>query len=73
MIARGSVNGVEQRRGDRTVKAEALPSLLLGATSSRVDADVSDDINLSNRGKLGMDQVFVVWTSKSGLNQPTVV
>ena len=28
---------------------------------------------LSNRGKLGMDQVFLVWTSKSGLNQPTVV
>ena len=28
---------------------------------------------LSNREKLGMDQVFVVWTSKSGLNQPTVV
>jgi hypothetical protein len=24
---------------------------------------------LSNREKLGMDQVFVVWTSKSGLNQ----
>ena len=28
---------------------------------------------LSNRENLGMDQVFVVWTSKSGLNQPTVV
>ena len=25
--------------------------------------------DLSNREKLGMDQVFVVWTSKSGLNQ----
>ena len=24
---------------------------------------------LSDRGKLGVDQVFVVWTSKSGLNQ----
>ena len=29
--------------------------------------------HLSNRKKLGMDQVFVVYTSKSGLNQPTVV
>ena len=28
---------------------------------------------LSNREKLGMDQIFVVWTSKSGLNQPRVV
>ena len=29
---------------------------------------------ISNREKLGMEhQVFVVWTSKSGLNQPTVV
>ena len=28
---------------------------------------------LSNREKLGMDQVFVAWTSKSGLNQPAVV
>ena len=28
---------------------------------------------LSDREKLGMDQVFVVWTSKSGTNQPKVV
>ena len=28
---------------------------------------------LSNREKLGMDQVFVVWTSKSGLNQMGLV
>ena len=30
-------------------------------------------IRLSNREKLGMDQVFVVWTSKSGLNQMGLV
>ena len=29
--------------------------------------------HLSNREKLGMDQVFVVWTSKSGLNQMGLV
>ena len=28
---------------------------------------------LSNREKLGMDQVFLVWTSKSGLNQMGLV
>ena len=28
---------------------------------------------LSNREKLGMDQIFVVWTSKSGLNQVGLV
>ena len=30
-------------------------------------------IYLSNRDKPGMDQVFVVWTSKSGLNQMELV
>ena len=29
--------------------------------------------DLSNREKLGMDQVFVVYTSKSGLNQMGLV
>ena len=39
----------------------------------RSDLRLTFGLPLSNREKLGMDQVFVVRTSKSGLNQPTVV
>ena len=45
---------------------ESAPSLRM-QDHSIVTKDWS--IRLSNREKLGMDQVFVVWTSKSGLNQ----
>ena len=48
---------------------DKLPVSFPHGTNSQVVAHIL----LSNREKLGVDQVFVVWTSKSGLNQPTVV
>ena len=67
---------ISARRTRHALQAETMGDGYVSAILKT--APVRDGIRLgvdvlSNRGKLGMDQVFVVWTSKSGLNQPTVV
>ena len=58
--------GVAEKGGDDA----PTPFFLIANSLARFPRTIP---RLSNREKLGMDQVFVVWTSKSGLNQMELV